>query len=62
MDEYGQKKGILSPRMQLDDNIWVEMWQNARPVPANRQKRLFDDTREAEKVLQFLGKCFQRKR
>ncbi|CAH1133683.1 unnamed protein product [Ceutorhynchus assimilis] len=54
LDEHGQKKGTLSPRMQLEDNIWVEMWENARPVPANRQKRLFDDTREAEKVLQFL--------
>ncbi|XP_030757831.1 LOW QUALITY PROTEIN: rab3 GTPase-activating protein catalytic subunit-like [Sitophilus oryzae] len=54
LDEFGQKKGHLSPRMQLEDNIWVEMWRNARPVPANRQKRLFDDTREAEKILQFL--------
>ncbi|XP_050306543.1 rab3 GTPase-activating protein catalytic subunit [Anthonomus grandis grandis] len=54
LDEFGQNKGHLSPRMQLNDNIWVEMWENARPVPASRQKRLFDDTREAEKVLQFL--------
>ncbi|XP_060518580.1 rab3 GTPase-activating protein catalytic subunit [Cylas formicarius] len=53
-DEFGQKKGHLSKRMMLEDNIWVEMWNNARPVPANRQKRLFDDTKEAEKVLQYL--------
>lgn len=54
LDEWGQKKGVLSPRMLIDDNIWVQTWESAKPVPANRQKRLFDDTREAEKVLQFL--------
>ncbi|ERL93606.1 hypothetical protein D910_10894 [Dendroctonus ponderosae] len=54
LDEYGQKQGALSQRMQLEGNIWMEMWQNSKPVPAHRQKRLFDDTKEAEKVLQFL--------
>ncbi len=34
--------------------MWQEAWRNAKPVPARRQKRLFDDTREAEKVLQYL--------
>lgn len=29
------------------------MWQSAKPVPARRQKRLFDDTKEAEKILHF---------
>ncbi|KAG5885163.1 hypothetical protein JTB14_037472 [Gonioctena quinquepunctata] len=55
LDEWGQKKGHLSPRMMIEENnIWMQMWESAKPVPANRQKRLFDDTREAEKVLQFL--------
>ncbi|KAJ8964479.1 hypothetical protein NQ314_004766 [Rhamnusium bicolor] len=55
LDEWGQKKGHLSPRMLIEENnIWVQMWESARPVPASRQKRLFDDTREAEKILQFL--------
>lgn len=54
-DEWGQKKGHLSPRMMIEDNnIWIQMWESAKPVPANRQRRLFDDTREAEKILQFL--------
>lgn len=44
----------MSSRMLISDNTWVEMWESAKPVPANRQKRLFDDTREAEKVLHFL--------
>jgi len=38
--------------MTLPGNIWQESWENAKPVPARRQKRLFDDTREAEKVIQ----------
>ena len=36
----------LSPRMTLPGNIWVELWENAEPIPANRQQRLFDDTAE----------------
>ncbi|KAJ8960954.1 hypothetical protein NQ318_020255 [Aromia moschata] len=55
LDDWGQKKGHLSPRMLIEDNnIWVQMWESAKPVPASRQKRLFDDTREAEKVLHYL--------
>jgi len=42
--------GELSQRMQIAGNVWVEVWQSARPVPARRQRRLFDDTKEAEKV------------
>jgi Rab3 GTPase-activating protein catalytic subunit len=45
-----QKHYSLSPRMQLPDNLWIEVWQQARPVPVRRQKRLFDDGKEAEKV------------
>ncbi|RXG59762.1 Rab3 GTPase-activating protein catalytic subunit [Armadillidium vulgare] len=46
-------KGHLSSRMLIPGNLWKEVWDNAKPVPARRQKRLFDDTREAEKVLQW---------
>lgn len=42
--------GHLSQRMIIPGNIWVDAWDGARPVPARRQKRLFDDTKEAEKV------------
>eukprot|EP00918_Siedleckia_nematoides_P075131 GHVU01164295.1.p1 GENE.GHVU01164295.1~~GHVU01164295.1.p1 ORF type:complete len:938 (+),score=116.09 GHVU01164295.1:61-2814(+) len=48
-------KGQLSPRMQIPGNMWVEVWQSARPVPARKQRRLFDDTKEAEKVLHWLS-------
>lgn len=54
VDEYGQKKGSLSTRMQIKGNMWLDVWEAAKPVPARRQKQLFDDTREAEKVLHFL--------
>jgi len=36
--------------MKIPGNVWVEVWHSARPVPARRQRRLFDDTKEAEKV------------
>lgn len=37
----------------IPGNTWQTVWKSAKPVPARRQKRLFDDTKEAEKVLHF---------
>ncbi|XP_014601093.1 PREDICTED: rab3 GTPase-activating protein catalytic subunit isoform X1 [Polistes canadensis] len=54
-NEWGQPNGHLSPRMLIPENAWSTTWASAQPVPAHRQKRLFDDTREAEKVLHFLS-------
>ncbi|XP_064389082.1 rab3 GTPase-activating protein catalytic subunit-like [Halichondria panicea] len=48
-------KGHLSTRMLQPDNLWVEAWLSTTPLPAYKQKRLFDDTREAEKLLHFLA-------
>ena len=48
-------KGHLSVRMRQPGNVWAESWENAKPIPAYKQKRLFDDTKEAEKVLHFLS-------
>jgi len=50
-----QEEGHLSLRMRIPGNMWVEVWQSARSVPVRRQKRLFDETKEAEKVLHFLA-------
>ncbi|CAG0880210.1 unnamed protein product [Darwinula stevensoni] len=47
-------KGHLSARMEAAGNTWQEMWDSAKPVPARRQKRLFDETKEAERVFQYL--------
>lgn len=37
--------------MQMPGNLWQEIWHSSKPVAAWRQKRLFDDTKEAEKIL-----------
>lgn len=52
VNEKGNKmvKGELSARMKIPGNMWVEAWETARVTPARRQRRLFDDTKEAEKV------------
>jgi len=39
--------------MLVPGNMWQEAWSNAKPIPAKRQKRLFNDTKEAEKVIVF---------
>ena len=31
---------VLSGRMTLPGNIWVELWEGAQPVPASRQPRV----------------------
>ena len=41
--------------MQQPNNIWAESWNSATPLPAYKQKKLFDDTKEAEKVLHYLA-------
>jgi hypothetical protein len=42
--------------MRVKGNAWEDNWHNARSCPVRRQKRLFDETKEAEKVLiVFLG-------
>lgn len=41
--------------MKIPNNPWATTWNSAQPVPAHRQKRLFDDTKEAEKTIQFLA-------
>lgn len=39
--------------MLIPGNTWQTVWNAAKPVPAKRQKRLFDDTKEAEKALHY---------
>jgi len=40
----------MSARMKIPGNLWIDVWSSTSPIPATRQKRLFDDTWEAEKV------------
>lgn len=53
-EDASPRKGRLSSRMLIPGNTWQSVWGNAKPVPARRQKRLFDDAKEAEKVIHFL--------
>ncbi|KAJ2714979.1 hypothetical protein H4R19_001450 [Coemansia spiralis] len=50
--------GALSVRMAAgsagNGNLWHQLWAEARRVPADRQRLLFDDTIEAEKALHYL--------
>jgi len=40
--------------MTTEGNTWQKVWEQAQAVPISRQKRLFDDTNEALKVLHYL--------
>ena len=42
-------------RMRQPGGVWREAWSVAEAIPTHRQKRLFDDTKEAEKVLHYLA-------
>uniref|UniRef100_A0A1A9WMC7 Rab3 GTPase-activating protein catalytic subunit n=1 Tax=Glossina brevipalpis TaxID=37001 RepID=A0A1A9WMC7_9MUSC len=53
-DEDAQKTYKLSARMSAPGNIWQELWEHSKPIPAYKQKRLFDDTNEGFKVLTYL--------
>jgi len=51
----GQSSGVLSERMQIPGNLWVETWHTAKAVPVSQQARLFNETKEAEKVFHYLS-------
>ncbi|CAD5220148.1 unnamed protein product [Bursaphelenchus okinawaensis] len=43
--------GRLSERMSLENNVWVECWNEARAIPVSAQVRLFNEAKEAETIL-----------
>lgn len=47
--------GELSDRMKLPGNLWQENWRMVRPIPASRQNRLFNETKEVEQILQYFS-------
>ncbi|KAJ2767996.1 hypothetical protein IWQ57_003722 [Coemansia nantahalensis] len=55
-DGAAELDGALSVRMAGDGagNLWHQLWAEARRVPADRQRLLFDDAVEAEKALHYL--------
>ncbi|KAK6934476.1 Rab3GAP catalytic subunit, conserved domain [Dillenia turbinata] len=47
-------RGQLSRRMQKEGNLWQELWETAKPVPAVKQAPLFDEDLAVEGILNFL--------
>ena len=52
VDESG--RGCLSDRMSEPDNLWVELWESALPIPASQQTPFFDYEREAQAAFEYL--------
>lgn len=52
-DEDG--KGHLSDRMNMEDNVWKTSWESARPASVAHQTRLFNESKEAEKILHMFS-------
>uniref|UniRef100_K3WCV3 Rab3 GTPase-activating protein catalytic subunit n=1 Tax=Globisporangium ultimum (strain ATCC 200006 / CBS 805.95 / DAOM BR144) TaxID=431595 RepID=K3WCV3_GLOUD len=54
-----EKQGMLSERMRFGSktqqkHLWQQMWETSAPVPASRQKCLFDPLHESEKIYHYL--------
>ncbi|XP_006346203.1 rab3 GTPase-activating protein catalytic subunit [Solanum tuberosum] len=47
-------RGQLSTRMQKEGNLWRELWETSKPVPAVRQTPLFDEDLAVESILDNL--------
>ncbi|KAH6795780.1 hypothetical protein C2S51_036766 [Perilla frutescens var. frutescens] len=47
-------KGQLSTRMQKEGNLWRELWETSKPVPAVRQAPLYDEDLAVEGILDYL--------
>ncbi|KAB1215176.1 Rab3 GTPase-activating protein catalytic subunit [Morella rubra] len=47
-------RGQLSSRMQKEGNLWWELWETAKAVPAVKQSPLFDEDLAVEGILNFL--------
>ncbi|XXG46851.1 hypothetical protein AAC387_Pa02g1589 [Persea americana] len=45
------RRGQLSTRMQKEGNLWCELWETAKPLPAVRQAPLFDEDLAVESIL-----------
>ncbi|XP_030542828.1 rab3 GTPase-activating protein catalytic subunit isoform X1 [Rhodamnia argentea] len=52
-DENASTKGQLSSRMQKEGNLWRELWEAAKPVPAVKQAPLYDEDLAVEGILDF---------
>ncbi|XP_015899832.2 uncharacterized protein LOC107433094 [Ziziphus jujuba] len=47
-------RGHLSSRMQKEGNLWRELWETSKPVPAVKQAPLFDEDLAVEGIMDKL--------
>ncbi|WOK99725.1 rab3 GTPase-activating protein catalytic subunit [Canna indica] len=52
--EEGSSRGRLSRRMQEEGNLWRELWEAAKALPAVKQTPLFDEDLAVEGILSDL--------
>ncbi|CAN8248290.1 unnamed protein product [Cochlearia groenlandica] len=50
-DDSSPPRGQLSTRMQKEGNLWRELWETAKPLPAVKQAPLFDEDLAVEGIL-----------
>ncbi|XP_057833220.1 uncharacterized protein LOC131043965 isoform X2 [Cryptomeria japonica] len=53
-DKGSSRRGYLSKRMQAKGNLWCELWESAKPIPAAKQTPLFDEDLAGESTLSYL--------
>ncbi|CAH8363490.1 unnamed protein product [Eruca vesicaria subsp. sativa] len=53
-DDSSPPRGQLSIRMQKAGNLWRELWETAKPLPAVKQTPLFDEDLAVEGILNSL--------
>ncbi|KAK8579061.1 hypothetical protein V6N12_069395 [Hibiscus sabdariffa] len=52
-DEVTCRRGQLSSRMRKEGNLWRELWETSKPVPAIKQAPLYDEDLAVEGILNF---------
>ncbi|XP_039118290.1 rab3 GTPase-activating protein catalytic subunit-like [Dioscorea cayenensis subsp. rotundata] len=53
-EDSSSRRGRLSRRMRKEGNLWRELWETAKPLPAIRQTPLFDEDLAVESILTTL--------
>uniref|UniRef100_M4F3A0 Rab3GAP catalytic subunit conserved domain-containing protein n=1 Tax=Brassica campestris TaxID=3711 RepID=M4F3A0_BRACM len=53
-DDSSPLRGQLSTRMQKEDNLWSDLWETAKPLPAVKQTPLYDEDLVVEGILNSL--------
>ncbi|KAK9133348.1 hypothetical protein Scep_012876 [Stephania cephalantha] len=49
--DVASRRGQLSSRMQKEGNLWRELWETAKPLPAVKQTPLYDEDLAVEGIL-----------